>query len=244
MLNSRLKGAELPRGSKKRKDGVLNVPVTPAPPGAPTSRKASKEVRHKQLIEATIDCIAQRGYAGTTLAEVADGAGLSRGIVNFHFHSKEKLLIETLRYLSNLYDRNWQSAIKKAGKRPAEQLWALAASDFSKSVCNRRYISAWSGLRAEASSRPTYQKICAASDKHCHDFIIGLCTEIKREGGYEAEADMVALGFDGLVEGLWLQLLMQSHALTRTRAKHCVLDYFVSQYPKHFNRNGPIPPDA
>ena len=30
------------------------------------------------------------------MADVADGAGLSRGIVNFHFESKEKLLIATL----------------------------------------------------------------------------------------------------------------------------------------------------
>lgn len=59
-------------------------------------RKASKETRRQQLIEATIDSLAKRGYAETTLADVADGAGLSRGIVNFHFESKENLLIATL----------------------------------------------------------------------------------------------------------------------------------------------------
>ncbi len=210
---------------------------------APAGRKASKEVRHKQLIEATIDCIAQRGYAGTTLAEVADGAGLSRGIVNFHFHSKEKLLVETLRYLSQLYERNWQTAVKKAPARPADQLWALARSDFSKVVCNRRYISAWSGLRAEASSRPTYQKICAASDKNCQDTILGLCTRIRNEGDYRAAPQTVALAFDALVEGLWLEILMQSHGLTRVKAKQCVLEFFIGQYPNHFNRSGPIPPE-
>lgn len=52
-------------------------------------RKASKETRRQQLIEATIDLLARRGYSETTMADVADGAGLSRGIVNFHFESKE-----------------------------------------------------------------------------------------------------------------------------------------------------------
>ena len=52
-------------------------------------RKASKETRRQQLIEATIDSLAKRGYSETTMADVADGAGLSRGIVNFHFESKE-----------------------------------------------------------------------------------------------------------------------------------------------------------
>ena len=59
-------------------------------------RKASKETRQQQLIEATIDSLAKRGYSETTMADVADGAGLSRGIVNFHFESKEKLLVATL----------------------------------------------------------------------------------------------------------------------------------------------------
>ena len=35
-------------------------------------RKASKEMRRQQLIEATIDSLAKRGYAETTMADVAD----------------------------------------------------------------------------------------------------------------------------------------------------------------------------
>ena len=48
-------------------------------------RREPKALRREQLINATIDSLAKRGYAATTLADVADGAGLSRGIVNFHF---------------------------------------------------------------------------------------------------------------------------------------------------------------
>ena len=64
-------------------------------------RSASKELRRQQLIKSTIDSIAKRGFADTTLANVADGAGLSRGIVNFHFKSKDKLLIETLKHVAD-----------------------------------------------------------------------------------------------------------------------------------------------
>jgi TetR/AcrR family transcriptional repressor of bet genes len=65
-----------------------------------SSRKASKEMRRQQLIEATIDTLATKGYAATTLADVAKAAGLSGGIVNFHFETKDKLLVETLRQLA------------------------------------------------------------------------------------------------------------------------------------------------
>ena len=59
---------------------------------APSTRKASREARRVQLIEATIETIAVRGFARTTLTDVAQQAGLSHGLVNFHFETKEKLL--------------------------------------------------------------------------------------------------------------------------------------------------------
>jgi len=114
--------------------------MRPASPKAPTEpaerrgRKASKEVRRLQLIEATIDSLAKRGYAETTMADVADGAGLSRGIVNFHFESKEKLLIATLQHMYEEYSSHWRQALERAGEDPADQLKALVAADFDRSI--------------------------------------------------------------------------------------------------------------
>ena len=56
------------------------------------------------------------------MADVADGAGLSRGIVNFHFESKEKLLVATLQYMADEYSAHWRAALQKAGDDPARQL--------------------------------------------------------------------------------------------------------------------------
>ena len=78
-------------------------------------RKAPKETRRLQLIEATIDSLAKRGYAETTMADVTEGAGLSRGIVNFHFESKEKLLVATLQHMYEEYAAHWRAAQLTAG---------------------------------------------------------------------------------------------------------------------------------
>ena len=40
--------------------------------------------------------------SNTTMAEISSEAGLSVGIVNLHFKSKERLLIETLRHVTVL----------------------------------------------------------------------------------------------------------------------------------------------
>ena len=63
-----------------------------APEPGPPQRKATRDVRRQQLIEATIKVLGQKGYAATTVADVARAAGLSTGIVIFHFDSKDQLL--------------------------------------------------------------------------------------------------------------------------------------------------------
>ena len=97
----------------------------------PGSRKASREFRRHQLIEATIDVLARKGYAALTLADVARAAGLSVGMVIFHFESKEKLLVETLKSLAEDYRVNWQEALATAGPTPAHKLANLLTADFN-----------------------------------------------------------------------------------------------------------------
>jgi TetR/AcrR family transcriptional repressor of bet genes len=61
-------------------------PAPPAPPAPPGSRsKRSRTERRQQIIEATIEVLALRGYARITLTEIAKHAGLTQAIVNFHF---------------------------------------------------------------------------------------------------------------------------------------------------------------
>ena len=81
------------------------------------ARDALKEARKIQLMEATIDCIAARGFADLTLADVAKTAGLSVGIVNFYFRSKDVLLIETLRHLVADYIEQTNENFRTAGHR-------------------------------------------------------------------------------------------------------------------------------
>ena len=61
-----------------------------------TRRTASREERRRQLIDATMKCIASKGLSNTSIGDVAKEAGLSQGIVNLHFESKDNLLKETL----------------------------------------------------------------------------------------------------------------------------------------------------
>ena len=213
-------------------------PAEPEQRGGPEKRgrKASKEVRRLQLIEATIDSLAKRGYADTTMADVADGAGLSRGIVNFHFESKEKLLVATLQFMSEEYAAHWRAALDKAGEDPARQLWALCAADFDRAVCNRRKLAAWCAFWGEAKSRPTYQALCGSRDQTYQNVLVDICTRLRDQGSYTIEPRATALAINAMLEGLWLRLMMSTEEVSRETAFAAAAEMLSATFPKHFAR--------
>jgi AcrR family transcriptional regulator len=199
-------------------------------------RKASKAFRRQQLIDATIDCLAEWGYAETTLARVSDRAGLSRGIVNFHFESKENLLIATLQHLADEYAANWSDAVNRAGPAPQDRLQALVRADFNRTVNTRRKLAAWCAFWGEARSRPTYNALCGARNDAFHLLVNELFRQLVEDGGYAGDPTLIALSFDCLLEGLWLRLTVAPQDITLDSAREAAMEFLRSAFPAHFPR--------
>ena len=55
---------------------------------------AIERTRRAQIIEATAVCIAVNGYSASSLATIAKQAGVSKGVILYHFGSKDTLIEE------------------------------------------------------------------------------------------------------------------------------------------------------
>ncbi len=53
-------------------------------------------------MDATVACLHERGYAGTTTVEIAARAGVSRGAQLHHFPTKDELVVKALEYVFDL----------------------------------------------------------------------------------------------------------------------------------------------
>ncbi len=201
-------------------------------------RTMSREARRTQLIEATVETIASRGYARTTLTEVARAAGLSHGLVLFHFETKEKLLAETLAYLAEEYRRNWQTALAAVGDDPAEQLNALIEADFNPAICTPARLSAWCAFWGEAQSRPLYQEAYAPWDDAYNRQLEAICARLSDLGGYKRDRVHVARILRLTIEGVWLDIATMATPYGRdeglTSARTCAALCF----PDHFSPAG------
>ena len=201
---------------------------------APKKRTASRALRKQQLIKATIKTVAKKGFAHTTMADVAKEAGLSQGIINLHFKSKDRLFSETLRYLADEYKQAWERALKKAGHDPVEKLRAMVELDFSASLCERRKLAVWFAFWGEAKSRPTYLSVCKEQDEEYTSVLEQIAGEIILDGGYEAAADDVAETLSAMTNGFWLSLLLTPKSLERETARALCFTYLANVFPHHF----------
>jgi TetR/AcrR family transcriptional regulator, transcriptional repressor of bet genes len=206
----------------------------PAGQVSATARLKKKDATRQQLINATVDAIAVGGFADLTLSEVSRRAAVSRGLVNFHFDSKDQLLVETLAFLTNEYLQSWQRAVDRAGAGPAARLLALVRNDFHTKVCNRKKIAVWFAFRGEAKSRPTYIDVCTKADDAFDRALTALCAGIVEEGAYAMDAGAAATGLRAMIEGLWLEFLMSPQGLTREEALAITGTFLTALFPRHF----------
>lgn len=208
------------------------------PTAAPNSRRtASRAARRQQLVDATMKCIARKGMASTTLGQVAAEAGLSQGIVNLHFESKENLLNETLASLAGEYREKFDKALQNAGPGAADKLLAIMQHDLRPSICNRNKLAVWFAFWGEVKSRPTYQQLCDEWDRHYDEVVANLCDEIIAEGNYQGiSARTVSYALAAMINGLWLSCLISPQDWQREQAMDAVLSYLHSMFPEHFTR--------
>ena len=189
-------------------------------------RALPKAERRNQLIRATIKCIAKKGLAATTMADITNEADLSVGIVNLHFKTKEQLLIETLRFVADEYKEGFDEIFANDGMQGLEKLKAIIDYDFSPKIINRNKLAVWFAFLGEVKARPIYQKICAQHDNEinretCKLFSSLLSKNSKRKNDFE----LIASAYSALTDGLWLHILLSPRRSAVEAARNAAWQY-------------------
>jgi AcrR family transcriptional regulator len=196
--------------------------------------------RKQELVEASIDVLAVRGYAGFTLAEVAEVAGVSTALIIVHFKSKELLLLEALKFLGQSYFGALHASQFGTRGRAADLLWSLVEADFAEGLFTPRYLAAWKSFWTETNARRSYVDIFGAQSRHFTELTVKLCHRIIEEGRY-AGYDPVIVGrlIDSLLGGLWLDMTGTATPLTLAQARKLARSQLALLFPRHFTIEGP-----
>jgi TetR/AcrR family transcriptional repressor of bet genes len=113
-------------------------------------RPSVRAERRAQILEAFARVLAAHGYAGATIAAVAEEAGVARGLVHHHFTGKADLLASLLEDLMARFRRRTRELQAGADPLAAYAAAAVRLDATADAVAAR----CWVGVLAEAVRDP------------------------------------------------------------------------------------------
>src|SRR3954465_15160977 len=118
------------------------------------SQAQRRPATREALLDATIACLVEDGYANTTTSRVAERAGVSRGAHLHHFQTRSALVAAAVERLSAL---RAEQGVELPGKLPAGPERIAAGLDLIWSGYDHPFFQAaidlWSHARTDAELR-------------------------------------------------------------------------------------------
>lgn len=135
----------------------------------PRRTQASRSAATRaQLLDATIECLSELGYARTTTTEIAERAGVSRGAQLHHFPNKAELVITAV---DHLFTRRHQEFVAAIAALPADANRAEAAIDLLWKMCSGPTFFAWLELAVAARTDPELRESVATLSRRFMDIV-------------------------------------------------------------------------
>jgi AcrR family transcriptional regulator len=167
----------------------------------------SAETR-RRLLDATVACLFERGYAGTTTTEIANRAGVSRGAQLHHFPKKDELVVSALVHVFELRLAEMSAAIAEPPTGSREHRLAVVI-DTMWPMFKGPTFYAWLELVVASRTDPALNDaVRAASRRFGEGFKIGLGALLDWPVAHEDQlGDLIGVIF-GQLEALALERVL------------------------------------
>ena len=185
------------------------------------------------LIQATVAAISEHGLSELTSAKIAGAAGHTAASINFHFGSKEALLLATLREVSEEFAGAMARVMEEAGDDDLRALLGIIDASLGRALSDSHKIAVWYAFLAESKARGDYQRICGERDSAWSRMVIDLCKRLisARGNGLWPDAEAVAQGLMGLIDQQWQGILFEGDDFDREAARRQCRAYLCSVFP-------------
>lgn len=185
-----------------------------------TGRTSIEEIRRRDLVEAAFLTFLDHGLSGMTIARIGQRAGMSHGIVNYYFKSKDQLLSAVIRHAFGLIERESLERLHGA-KAPRERIMAIVIGNFPERLFNRETAAAWASFYGSIPTNPDFERLQDAFYRRLRSNLVYYLKQLVRP----ADAERIALGISVWIDGLWLRSAMKQQWIGREAALQAIEGY-------------------
>lgn len=164
------------------------------------------EGRKLLLIQATLRCLKQYGFQGSSVRRICAEADVSVGLINHHYASKDDLVAETYLHLTRTILQRLRGASAQAGQRSRDQLTAFFVASFAADILDPTLLEAWIAFWGAVRSTPAMNQAHDASYSEYRAVLGGCLSGLASEHGWrDFDAPLAAISLSALLDGLWLE---------------------------------------
>ena len=113
------------------------------PENSPDGQRRSfiEEARRRQILASAVEVLAEAGYANASLARIAKHAGISKGVISYHFDGKDDLMTQVVIQLF-VSGAEYMKPFVEAADGPRNTLRAYIESNLAFIDANRTFVAA------------------------------------------------------------------------------------------------------
>jgi betaine-aldehyde dehydrogenase len=175
------------------------------------ARSETEDQRRRQLIDATIEALADVGFSACTLGEIGRRAGVSPGLVAHYFGDKDGLLEATLRHLVT---RLGHSAARRLAsvRDPRARVQAVIDANLSPEEFERRTASVWLAFWGQVIHSARFRRLQTIYQRRMLSNLRHALRQLLPAREAEDMATLVA----SVIDGLWLRATLSGKSETES----------------------------
>ncbi|AZZ96137.1 MULTISPECIES: transcriptional regulator BetI [Pseudoalteromonas] len=160
-------------------------------------------VRRQQLIEATLQSVAELGLQATTINSISKKAGMSSGIISHYFGGKQGLIEATVRYLLSSLQRSLLQRTSQ-GCTPEQRLMFIVEANFAVVQQQRDTTRTWLSFWAHSMHDPELHRLQRVNARRLYSNLLYSFKQLMAPGEAREAAELGA----AMIDGLWLRAVL------------------------------------
>ncbi|WP_019813455.1 TetR/AcrR family transcriptional regulator [Saccharomonospora saliphila] len=138
-------------------------------------RQQRSRTTRRRLVDAAVECLAEKGWSGTTVGVIAERAGVSRGAAQHHFPTREELVVAAVEFLT---DEQIAELRRRAAELPQGPSRALPVAELLLDLYTgakfRAALHLWVAASTDAALREVLVPLEARVGREAHRVAVEL----------------------------------------------------------------------
>ena len=160
-----------------------------------------KPLRQQQLVNATLESVAQYGLQNTTIITISRIAGLSSGIISHYFGGKQGLIEATVKYLLDELKKALLTRISHSTLEPKKRLELIIEANFTPLQRSIPATKTWLSFWAQSMHTPGLARLQNINSKRLYSNLLFSFRHLLNEDSAIIAAKQTA----AIIDGFWLR---------------------------------------